>query len=413
MIFASSDVASLLHRWEVAEYISEVFVIVGCAGELVADFFTRLPKKVREHIGTWSTVVLILALTVGLKCLIKTNELSGSVIGSLGDKAEEAGRKANTATANSETALTKSGQALDEANGAEKTAGKAQKVAGAAASKAENLDRQLGATKTDLDTAKSQLAGAETAERKEEQALINLAVCNAPRVVPLWSTDEIGNIVEDVIMNGSKWTTSVDPLKPFASRQAIIEFVPDAEARRAALSIAEMLKQAGWKIVRITPVDGIDDGTDIEPYKVPITRMVHESREQQMKDSDSHLRASEAADALVGFLHSYNWQAKRGWPLGDDNIPPDGLKVRVGLYPPVTYVTPPGAKDLAEATAKFEQQRENSRKQIEKQQAQTAEDILKRRGPEQAAEYKAHIKDFWQEWDKQPGPCRPLTSLFR
>jgi hypothetical protein len=38
MIFTSSDLASLLHRWELAEYISEAFVILACAGELVADF---------------------------------------------------------------------------------------------------------------------------------------------------------------------------------------------------------------------------------------------------------------------------------------------------------------------------------------------------------------------------------------
>jgi hypothetical protein len=40
MIFTATDVSSLsqsLYRWEWAEYISEAFVILACAGELVAD----------------------------------------------------------------------------------------------------------------------------------------------------------------------------------------------------------------------------------------------------------------------------------------------------------------------------------------------------------------------------------------
>ena len=48
MIFASPDFASSLHRWELAEYISEGFVILACAGELIADLAERLGERRRS-----------------------------------------------------------------------------------------------------------------------------------------------------------------------------------------------------------------------------------------------------------------------------------------------------------------------------------------------------------------------------
>jgi hypothetical protein len=53
-----------------------------------------------------------------LICLVKTNELSGNVIGSLGDKAEEADRKAKKALDDSALAVAQSGQAILTSRGA-------------------------------------------------------------------------------------------------------------------------------------------------------------------------------------------------------------------------------------------------------------------------------------------------------
>ena len=85
------------------------------------------------------------------------------------------------------------------------------------------------------------------------------------------------------------------------------------------------------------------------------TLMEDRSREWQI-----HIRSVEAVQALVYFLHSYNWQAKEE-PWGANDIPPDGVKVRVGLYPAATYVSPPGAKDFATVIAQFEQERQMQR----------------------------------------------------
>jgi hypothetical protein len=56
--------------------------------------------------------------------------------------------------------------------------------------------------------------------------------------------------------------SSFDPLKPFA-RQAMVEFVPEFETRRAAVNIAGALRGAGWKITRFTSANDIDDGVEI------------------------------------------------------------------------------------------------------------------------------------------------------
>jgi hypothetical protein len=171
MVFASSDVASLLHRWEVAEYVSEGFVIVGCAGELVADFFTRLPENIRKHIGTWSTIVLILALAIGLKCLIRTNELSGSVIGSLGDKATEADGKAEKAISDSSAAFSQATDALTRAGKAELSLGKAENEAKDARNAASNALTITGNTRKEADSFENDIVSAKTQAAEAESHL--------------------------------------------------------------------------------------------------------------------------------------------------------------------------------------------------------------------------------------------------
>lgn len=104
MMFTASDVSSLV-GWERGEYISEAFVIVACTGELVADLGRKcLTRAHRDRVGRLSTILLVAALSASLICLVRTNELSGNVIGSLGDKAEGAEKKANAALTDSRSA---------------------------------------------------------------------------------------------------------------------------------------------------------------------------------------------------------------------------------------------------------------------------------------------------------------------
>lgn len=421
MTFTAPDVSSLaqsLHRWEIAEYIAEGFVILACAGELVADFGENwLGEKCEKRVERISTMLLVAALSVALICLVRTNEKSGSVIGSLGEKASDAGNKAQSAIDKSSLAEnraiaadTTAGNAQKNADAAGLAASKAQTGAGAVASKAEELEQQLAVTKAQLETVEAKRA-------ELEESLINLAICNAPRFIPFWSISKevisgpgffISRPQDDLLPSDVK--TAIDPLKPFAGQEAIIEFAPnDAETKRAALYISESLNRAGWKIVKISAIEGIEDGVEIHTY---IKRPV-ELTPDGLREWEKHIRSKEVADALVDFLHSYNWQARVGrTPEGASDIPPDGIKIRVGLYPPVIYVSPPGAKEFDAATARWEQERKRLKFRWE-------DERLKALTPQQATEYKARRQKWAEDRDKEEklgmerrfGPCQTFSGF--
>src|ERR1700676_5634941 len=118
MILTASDAASLsksVSRWEIGEYICAGLVTIACAGEYGADFknwFTSGIKERKDRLAKRSTLLLIVALSLELICLVRTNQLSGNVIGSLGDRAEEADKKARLAITDSSTALSQAKDAL-------------------------------------------------------------------------------------------------------------------------------------------------------------------------------------------------------------------------------------------------------------------------------------------------------------
>jgi hypothetical protein len=180
MILTALDVESLsksLSRWEFAEYVFEGFVIIACAGELVASFKPSwLTEEGREHLERRSTIVLVAALSLALICLVRTNELSGYVIGSLGQEAGDADQKAKRAITDSSTALTDSSTALSHAQDALTRAGKAATSLGKAEDQANKAQvassnaltfargarQEADSFERDIVSAKEQAAGAES-----------------------------------------------------------------------------------------------------------------------------------------------------------------------------------------------------------------------------------------------------------
>jgi hypothetical protein len=245
MIFASPDVASSLRHWELAEYVSEGFVILACAGELVADLATYIPRRQRKHLERWSTILLVVALSVSLKCLVRTNELSGSVIGSLGDKAEDADKKAKVAIIDSSTALAQAKDALSKAGSAEDSLGKAEdesNKAQAAASSALTLARdarqEADSFEKDIQSAKTQAASAEShlaeALQRAADATAELNRLKSPR--SLIHVPELVTTLET--FKGTEYTFS-----------SVFE---DEESIMLLRAIDDALKRAGWKRVKPT-----------------------------------------------------------------------------------------------------------------------------------------------------------------
>jgi hypothetical protein len=138
MILTESDAASLassLQCWEVAEYSFAALVAFACAGEYVAEFtnwFTGGIKERKDALAKRSTLLLVFALALELVCLVKTNSVSGKLIGSLSDKADNASRK-------SQSAIDKSSVAASKADAADVVSGEAQRKADAASKIADDV----------------------------------------------------------------------------------------------------------------------------------------------------------------------------------------------------------------------------------------------------------------------------------
>src|SRR5258707_14270602 len=100
MTLTAAEVSSLtntLGRWELAEYFFAGLVTIGCLGEFIAEFtdwFTRGKDDRKKRLEKFSTLLLVGALAFELLCLVKTNQLSGRIIGSLNELATGADEKA-------------------------------------------------------------------------------------------------------------------------------------------------------------------------------------------------------------------------------------------------------------------------------------------------------------------------------
>jgi hypothetical protein len=248
MTLTPSDVASLtstLTCWEYAEYVSGGFVALACAGEYIASFkpwFTGGDKERKERLEKRSTLLLIIALAAELICLVRTNQISGQVIGALDTKAAEAYRKSDTAIANADSALDKAGAASDEADSAKSESGKAKSVANLAELTAKGARQQADAfegrivSATDIATkAESHLAEALRRTAAAETALERV---RTPRSL----TDIPGLLSAMERFRGTSYTfTNV-----FA----------DEDSARLMRAIDEILQRAGWNRV-ITPAIGI------------------------------------------------------------------------------------------------------------------------------------------------------------
>ena len=153
-------------------------------------------------------------------------------------------------------------------------------------------------------------------------------------------------------------------------------------------------------MVKASVVDGIDDGVEVRAYF---------NRKAELQEWNLHVNSQEAVYTLIDFLHSYNWEVRSGWASDTDtDIPPNGIKIRVGLYPAVSYVSPPATKEFAAVNAQFEKDREKMRQQ---QEAKSLENLT----PEQRNSYSARAEEFRktqeQMENRNRSVCQPLEPL--
>jgi hypothetical protein len=307
-------------------------------------------------------------------------------------------KEAGDAKTSAEDAAVASSSATSSARDAKVEADKAQQKAGDVRKQADELNRELLATK-------AQLAAVDAKRAELEKSLINLAVCSAPRVITRWSLG---------LHNGAA-ESFVDPLRPMAGQMVFIEFVPDAEARRAALNIAQALSEAKWNVqTPLRSVDGLGDGVSVQAA-VPAPRTLAQGARENFI---LYSHTTEVQEKLLDYLHSYNWQAASGLPtdaqgkvIHDEKILPAGaIRIQIGLYPPAVYVSPPGEKELASQIEELKQEREKAEADAKRK--------LEERWATLPPETRQELQKAQAEWDAKTknltsnGPCQTLNSPF-
>lgn len=141
-----------------------------------------------------------------------------------------------------------------------------------------------------------------------------------------------------------------EPLSGFGSQRIVIEYLPEAEPKRAAHSLAQELQAAGWDVVDPAPNEAlwsaVHAGVRVEPYNVP-------SRDsfKSANEFDEHLNAmwksGRAADCLIVFLKSRRWQGVRpGWQE-EGELPAGTVRIRIGTKaePQIPRALMPGLDD--------------------------------------------------------------------
>lgn len=288
----------------------------------------------------------------------------------------DAQKRAENAATSARNARADAGIAQDAADKADKDAGEAKGEADGAKSTAAAVGKQAADLTRQMSSATQELASA-------KQALLDMSVCLAPRVIRNES-------IIDSVTRTVTWS-SLDPVRPYSGFQAIIDVAPDAEARRAAANIENALRAAGWaKVTVLQGVDGLSDGVEVSPWDLPEYGDKPAEMDHNLR---MHWDVEEAADAVVDLLHSFNWQVERsGGPNAD--IPSNAMTIKVGLYPAVEFIAPPGGKQFADTEAVIRKSQQEGRQQFKNELEKTFEEHLAKSPPEFRARMRA-------DWDRE------------
>jgi hypothetical protein len=363
--------------WENWAWACSIAVAVGVAAEILGIVWGY--REEREAWGRgniqppdrpsvrklWFELIAIVLVVVGVFGEARGSGALASINSNLRSKTSELRSKSEQLLALVEL---EAGNAATSADRAQGSAVKADTDAKEAKMNSTAASTSAQAAQAKASTVEQKATALDTQLGVEKAALNDLAVCNAPRVFDFWY---------------SHGKSLLDSLAPYAGTEVAIRFMPDAESRRAALNIFSALKGAAWKPSPPTVLDGLQDGVSIIWY----------GPAGPNGPRNNSRRAEDAAGALLDFLHLQFWQARwRDNFSGEQDVPLNGIKILVGLYPARAYLT---AQDEAEAFRKTDNERER----------------------EQAAQFKANQEripaEFRRALDRETQPCRPLNDLVK
>jgi hypothetical protein len=191
--------------------------------------------------------------------------------------------------------------------------------AGVASQRASEADERAKGLVVMAETLRQQNIATELALEKERTTRLGLEQSLTPRQIPL--------IFKGAPRDGK---SNVDSLRLFPGMNAIVEVLPDAEARRAASDMVFLLKEAKWNVVSASLNPSLEiphwDGVTIEHRTYPGVPTPEAKADH----------AQQAAETLLIFLRANNWDRIRTRPVfpdKHDEIAANTVRISVGFKP--------------------------------------------------------------------------------
>jgi len=169
--------------------------------------------------------------------------------------------------------------------------------------------------------------------------------------------------------------SNLAPLERISGVEAIIRYIPDVEASRAAHQIAFALGQAKWKLLEILPDPSLinsEEGVTVTPYEC----RSWSSPTPTVEEYKSARSMKEAAILLVDFLASEpnNWQVRRSMSMRRDKLKPNTVKINVA-FKPAAFGIPEPFKSMREKSKQME--KESRQRDLEDLKIEAARDAEK------------------------------------
>ena len=351
------------------------------------------PSTFMFWIGLIGAVLVALGVAGELGASFRLASINGQLRGKNSELRVKTEQLIGFSNAQAIDAASASAEAKGSARDAKEQASNASGLASTAALEAKAVREDVAKASTDLAQLRNESQSLQAETEKTKSDLIDASVCEAPRVITNW-----------IIGTGAIPKTYVDKLRPMAGQKIVVEYIPfDAEARRAALSIANALIDAKWDLQKpLTMIDGLPDGVSVQPFPY----------RPDINTFSVLSRATINADSLVEFLHSYNWTARRDFGHDrPDTMPPGSVRVQIGLYPAVSLAKPIGQKEIDDAMEAGRREREE---EARRGRSRRRAEVEANMSPEQRKAFEKREAE-WDEMTKKEiekytaQPCKALS----
>jgi hypothetical protein len=192
----------------------------------------------KDTLAKLSTLLLIGALALELVCLVRTNQLSGLVIGSLDERSTEAMNKSAKALGDSTLAITQSGTAQIASARAVSQSGAAVIQSSKALKEADSFEADISVAKKQAAEAESHLAEAVSMARAEEAELLKLEARLADRTI----TPE----------QEARLISRLSPIHGITVD--VVTWGDTSEIHGISIRLLNLLSRAGWSVIPAQPI---------------------------------------------------------------------------------------------------------------------------------------------------------------